>query len=319
MLIRNFIFYLSGKKAITRAIATRGMNYGFARRFIPGESLAECLAASRTLNRQGRRVSLNHLGEDVTTREEAVRVKDGYIGMMRALRGGADGSAAATLDGDISIKLTQLGLALPAGGRELCLALTREIAAAGKSLGVPIELDMEGSDKTGATLDIFEAVCREFPAATLAIQAYLYRSEKDLDRLAPLQPKIRLVKGAYREPAGVAFQKKSEVDANYRKLLEKLLDGRFSAAIATHDPEMQKFAFDLLTKRHTPREKHEFQMVYGVRRDLQEDLVQRGQALRVYVPFGTEWCPYFMRRLSERPANCWFVLRSLAAEGFRRK
>ncbi|MBI3404556.1 MAG: proline dehydrogenase family protein [Acidobacteria bacterium] len=319
MLIRNFIFYLSTKQIVTQAISSRGMKYGFARRFVAGVTLRECLEVSRELNRQGRRVSLNHLGEDVTTREEAVRVKDGYIEMLRALAGEnrANGVKAA-VDGNISIKFTQLGLSMATGGRELCVALTEEIAAAAKSLGLAFEVDMESSSYTDITLDIFETVCKKYLGATLAIQAYLHRSEKDLERLGPLQPKIRLVKGAYREPASVAIQKKADVDANYRKLLGVLLNGGFSAAIATQDPAMQEFAIRLLKERNTPREKYEFQMMYGVRRDLQDDIAAKGHPQRIYVPFGDAWCPYFMRRISERPANCWFVMKSLAAEGLRR-
>jgi len=307
MLVRDFIFWLSTKKKVTGAIARRGMRYGFAKRFIAGETLAVALEASAELGRAGRRVSLNHLGENVRTAEEAQRAQDSYIHMVRELD-------AKRLDGNISIKLTQLGLDLD---RSLCEQLTAEIAAAAAGLDRTIEVDMEGAAYTDVTLDIFEATRRRFANIGLAIQAYLYRSEKDLARLAPLSPKIRLVKGAYREPASVAFQKKSDVDANYRRLLDRLLDGRFFPAIATHDPAMLDYARQRVAEHGLARERYEFQMIYGVRRDLQQQLSEQGHPLRIYVPFGTEWCPYFMRRLAERPANCWFVLRSLAAESFR--
>src|SRR5712692_4715 len=308
MLIRDFIFWLSTKKRVTDAIARRGMRYGFAQRFIAGETLAEALAVSAELGRAGRRVRLNHLGENIRTAEEAQRARESYIEMVRELE-------AKNLDGNVSIKLTQLGLDLD---RSLCERLTADIAAAAGSLGRTIEIDMEGSAYTELTLDIFEAVRRRFANVGLAIQAYLYRSEKDLERLAPLGPKIRLVKGAYREPPSIAFQRKSEVDANYRRLLDRLLEGSFFPAIATHDPAMLDYARQRLREHGLARDRYEFQMIYGVRRDLQQQLRDQGHPLRVYVPFGTEWCPYFMRRLSERPANCWFVLRSLAAESFRR-
>ncbi len=311
MLIRDFIFWLSTKKRVTDVIARRGMRYGFARRFIAGETLDEALAASAELGRAGRRVSLNHLGENVSTREEAERARDSYIRMVQELD-------AKGLDGNVSIKLTQLGLDFD---RSLCQTLTGEIAAAADELGRTIEVDMEGTAYTDASLDIFEATRRHFSNVGLAIQAYLYRSEKDLERLAPLAPKIRLVKGAYREPPNLAFQKKSDVDANYRRLLDRLLapspNGRFFPAIATHDPAMLDYARQHLSQRGFTPDRYEFQMIYGVRRDLQQELREQGHPLRIYVPFGTEWCPYFMRRLAERPANCWFVLRSLAAESFR--
>jgi len=306
-LARDVVFWVSQKKRVTDAIARRGMRHGFARRFVAGETLEEALAASTELNRAGRRVSLNHLGENVKARKEAEDVKRSYIAETRALH-------SAGIDGNISIKLTQLGLDLD---KVLCEQLTMEIAAAAKELGRSTEIDMEGTPYTDATLDIFEAVRRKYDDVCLAIQAYLHRSEKDIERLAPLQPKLRLVKGAYREPPALAIQKKSEVDAAYRRLLRRLLDGRFVAAIATHDPAMQEVARELIRQRRIPPEKYEFQMIYGVRRDLQEQVVRQGHPLRVYVPFGTEWCPYFMRRLAERPANCWFVIRSLAAEGFK--
>jgi proline dehydrogenase len=303
MLVRNFIFWLSTKKRITDAIARRGMKYGFARRFVSGESLEEAIAACLELNRQGRQISLNHLGENVTTREEAERVRDGYIGMVREL-------VHRRVDGNISIKLTQLGLDI---STDFCRSLAGEIVAAARDLGRTIEMDMEGSAYTDATLDIFEATRRRFDNVALAIQAYLYRSGKDVERLAALQPKIRLVKGAYREPKSIAWQKKRDVDANYRRLLDQLLDGPFTVAIATHDPKMLDHARAGLETRGR-KDGYEFQMIYGVRRDLQQQLRDLGHPLRIYVPFGTEWCPYFMRRLSERPANCWFVLRSLLAE-----
>lgn len=307
MLIRNFIFWLSTKKGFTDAIARRGMRYGFARRFIAGESLSEALAVSAELCHAGRRVSLNHLGENVRTAEEAGRARNSYIEMVRELD-------AAGLDANVSIKLTQLGLDLD---RNLCQTLASEIAAAAAGLGRTIEMDMEGTAYTSVTLDIFEAVRQRHNNVTLAIQAYLFRSEKDIERLAPLRPRIRLVKGAYREPPNLAMQKKSDVDTNYRRLLDRLLDGRYFPAIATHDPAMLDYARQKLAERGLAQDQYEFQMIYGVRRDLQQQLRDAGYPLRIYVPFGTEWCPYFMRRLSERPANCWFVLRSLLAESSR--
>jgi len=304
---RDFVFWLSQKKGVTDAIARRGMRHGFAQRFVAGETLEVALAASAELNRAGRQVSLNHLGENVTTREEAEGVKRSYIAETRALHN-------AGIGGNISIKLTQLGLELD---HAFCERLTMEIAAEAAELGRSIEIDMEGTAYTDVTLDIFEAVRRRYDDVCLAIQAYLHRSEKDIERLAPLRPKLRLVKGAYREPPELAIQKKSDVDAAYKRLLERLLDGRFFPAVATHDPAMQEYAKQLIRERKIPPEKYEFQMIYGVRRDLQEQVVREGHALRVYVPFGTEWCPYFMRRLAERPANCWFVVRSLVAEGMK--
>jgi proline dehydrogenase len=308
MLIRNFIFWLSTKRGVTNAIARRGMKHGFARRFVAGETLGEALTASAELCAQGRRVSLNHLGENVSTEAAAREVCAGYIEMVEEMH-------AKKLAGNISIKLTQLGLDL---GKDLCQSLSRDIARRAAALGRTTEMDMEGSAYTDVTLDIFEAVQRECGNTGLAVQAYLHRTERDLQRLAPLKPKIRLVKGAYREPKSIALQGKPAVDANYKRLTTLLLEGAvtgtFFPAIASHDPMMVAHGQTEAARLRLPNDKFEFQMIYGIRRDLQQVVHAAGHALQVYVPFGTDWCPYFMRRLSERPANCWFVLRSLVAE-----
>ena len=308
MLVRNFIFWLSTKRGVTDPIARRGMKYGFARRFVAGETLGEALKASEELCAQGRHVSLNHLGENVSTEAAAREACAGYIEMVEELQ-------AKKLVGNISIKLTQLGLDL---GKELCGQLARSIAKRGAELGRTIEMDMEGGVYTDATLEIFETVQREFGNTGLAVQAYLYRTENDLQRLAALKPKIRLVKGAYREPKSIAFQKKEDVDKNYKRLTTVLLEGaregKFFPAIASHDVAMIAYAQAEVKRLSLAKNCYEFQMIYGIRRDLQQQVHAAGDTLQVYVPFGTDWCPYFMRRLSERPANCWFVLRSLLAE-----
>jgi proline dehydrogenase len=290
------------------------MRHGFARRFVAGETLDEAMAASVELWRAGRRVVLNLLGENVSTPDEALGARDSYLAALRALDGAnADGIAA-----DISIKLTQLGLDFD---RDACVAHTREIASFARQHGRGIEIDMESTAYTERTLEIYEIVQREHGNVGLAIQSYLRRSGADIERLSTLgnstrRVKIRLVKGAYHEPASAAFQKKSEVDDNYRKLLDRLLQpmNGFYAAIATHDPTLVNYASELIRQRGLSNDNYEFQMIYGIRRDLQEQVHSQGHALRVYVPFGTAWVPYFMRRLSERPANLWFVLRSLLAE-----
>jgi proline dehydrogenase len=308
LLVRNFIFWLSTKRSVTNPIARRGMKYGFARRFVAGETLDEALLAGLELCSHGRNVSLNHLGENVTTEAAASEMCAGYIHMIEELH-------AKNLSGNISIKLTQLGLDIDKG---LCRSMAREIAARASVLGRTIEMDMEGSAYTDVTMDIFESVQRELGNCGLAVQAYLYRTKEDLQRLAPIKPKIRLVKGAYHEPKRIALQKKTDVDANFRKLSTQLLEGAaagsFLPAFGTHDPFMVAHAQDEAARLKLAKSKYEFQMIYGIRRDLQDQVYGAGDTLQVYVPFGTDWCPYFMRRLSERPANCWFVLRSLLAE-----
>ena len=344
MLLRRFFFWLSTKKRAMSVIARYGMRYGFAQRFVAGETLAEAMGPARELCRVGRRVILNLLGENVDTPQDARRARDTYIDMLNELD-------RAGLDGNIAIKLTQLGLDFD---RELCLSLAQDIAAKAAALARTIEIDMESSAYVGVTLDIFEQVHRSHGNAGVAIQAYLRRSESDVERLAEVRagqpseprgrtalmgtpaaedsakspgatkgvlPKVRLVKGAYLEPPSIAFPRKSEVDANYQKLIDRLLTpagtnrkSQFFAAIGTHDPVLIDHACDTVAQHGLAPDVYEFQMIYGIRRDLQQQLFDRGQPLRVYVPFGTAWCPYFMRRLAERPANLWFVLRSLFAE-----
>ncbi len=305
---RKFIFWLSQKKSFTTALARCGMKYGFARRFVAGETLEEAIDASAQLCRAGRRVSLNELGEYVSTAAEAENARDHYIGMIHALD-------RARLDGNVSIKLTHLGLDID---RSLCASLTQEITATARRARRTIEIDMEASTYTQSTIEIFEITQRRYGNAGLAIQAYLRRSEHDLQRLAPIEPKVRLVKGAYRESRDIAFQKRKDVDANYRHLLDRLLrpgtNGRFTTAIATHDPVLVGYAQEKIRQYGLSPERYEFQMIYGIRRDLQQQVYTAGHPLRIYVPFGTAWCPYFLRRLAERPANLWFVLRSIVAE-----
>jgi proline dehydrogenase len=308
MLTRDFVLWLSTKKKLTGAIARRGMKQGFARRFVAGETLADAIAASVPLGQVGYGVILNHLGENVGTREQAEQARTSYTAMLAALE-------KAKLLGNISVKPTQLGLDL---STDLCQQLTIEIAEEAQRLGRTIEMDMEGSAYTSRTLDIYEAVQRRVGNAGVALQAYLRRTVGDLERLRPLEPKIRLVKGAYREPPAIAFQSKREVDANYSLLLDRMLGPenktRVFAAIATHDPNMIEHAQNLVNENDLQRTQYEFQMIYGIRRDLQRHQLAAGHPIAIYVPFGADWCPYFMRRLAERPANCWFVLRSLFAE-----
>jgi proline dehydrogenase len=305
MLMRDLIFWLSSKKAFTRPIARTGMRLGFARRFIAGETLEDGLRVAAELNARGMQVNLNHLGEGVTDKKEAEAAFESYREILRQI-------AARKIDGSISIKPTHLGLVF---APDLCRELTARLAAEAARLNNTMEIDMEDSPTTEATVALFEAVRRQHPNTALAVQSYLYRTEKDLQRLQPLRPKIRLVKGAYREPASVAFPKKSDVDENYRRLLRMLFSNGFVPAVATHDDKMIELAKRVAREAGAAPDRWEFQMILGVRRDLQEKLVREGYRMRVYIPFGTEWLPYFMRRLGERPANVGFVLKSLLKGG----
>jgi proline dehydrogenase len=300
-LARSFITWLSNQRPFTRTIGATGMRLGFARRFIAGETLEDGLRVAAELNAKGMLVILNQLGEHVTDRAAAEASFASYQRMLQEI-------SARKLNAGVTVKPTQLGLGL---APDLCLDLTRRLVADAASRGNFLEIDMEDSPTVDATLALYEGIRRDYPNAGLAVQAYLFRTEADLLRLKALHPKIRLVKGAYLEPHDVAFAAKHDVDANFVKLMRILFADGFTPAIATHDERMITEA-RALAKEFTRRpDEWEVQMLHGIRRDLQEALVRDGYRMRVYVTFGTEWVPYFMRRLAERPANLGFVLKSL--------
>jgi proline dehydrogenase len=299
--LRDLVFWLSTKKAFTNPIARTGMRLGFAKRFIAGETMEDGLRVAAELNAAGRLVIMNRLGEFVRERREAEEVCDSYCQMLQEL-------ARRKINGSISIKPTQLGLTF---APEVCRELTLRVLEQAAALSNFVEVDMESSDTVEATVSLFEAVRRRHENVGLAVQSYLYRTEKDLLRLKPLHPKIRLVKGAYREPPTVAYPKKCQVDENYAKLMRMLFTNGFWPAVATHDERMITLAKQIVREQTARDDRWEFQMIFGVGRPLQEQLVREGYRLRIYVPYGTEWLPYFMRRLSERPANMWFVAKAI--------
>ncbi|HEV2359745.1 MAG TPA: proline dehydrogenase family protein [bacterium] len=286
-----------------------------ARRFIAGERLDEALDTIRRLNREGLSATLDFLGEDTTSRARAEASGDAYLTIVDALR--AQSPPGGGVDNNLSLKLTQLGLAVDP---ETCGRLLRRIldrAAGPVQTGIPmfVRIDMESSAHTEATLRLFQALWAEGRRNVgLVIQAYLYRSPADLALLNTLGAGVRLVKGAYDEPPAVAFPRKAEVDAAFARLTETLLLKGTYPAIATHDEQLIDHARRTAEAAGIAAGRFEFQMLYGIRRDLQAALRRRGYRVRVYVPFGEEWYPYFMRRLAERPANVGFVVRSLVRE-----
>ena len=278
----------------------------FARRFIAGETVDDAIAAVRQLQAQGLHHTLDHLGESVTTLEGTQSCTREYLTLMDAI-------AAAGIERNISLKLTQLGLDVD---RAVCVDNLRRILAAGDRHGCFVRIDMESSRYTEQTLEIFETVWRHGSRNVgVVLQSCLYRTEKDFERVNALGARIRLVKGAYREPKSVAFQAKSDVDAAYVRLAKRLLLEGTYPAIATHDETILRELKSFASAQSIAPDRYEFQMLYGIRRDLQASLTAEGYRMRIYVPFGKEWFPYFMRRLGERPANVAFVLRSLLSEG----
>jgi len=277
-----------------------------ARRFIAGETQEEALQVVRELNQRGLLATLDHLGENVTDAEEARAAAQEYLELLERI-------AELGLRSEVSLKLTQMGLDIDP---ELCRENVERIVAKAGELNNLVQIDMEGSEYTDRTLAIYEELRSRYDNVGVALQANLRRSERDLVRLIELGANVRLCKGAYREPASIAYQWKREVDRSYRRLMEMLLapearaKGAY-AAIATHDERMIRYAKELVRRWGIGEDEFEFQMLYGIRRELQQRLADEGYRVRIYVSYGTEWYPFYMRRLAERPANVLFLLRNL--------
>lgn len=298
---------LAGSSGLKSLASRYGMRQpdSFARRFIAGESVEEAIEAARELERQHLMITLDFLGESVTSSAAANDATTAYLDILRKI-------AAAGVGRNVSLKLTQLGLDID---RATCVDNLRRILDEATAHEFFVRIDMENSPYTERTLEIFETLWEiGYRNAGVVIQSYLKRSEADIVRVNRLGARIRLVKGAYKEPASAAFQQKSEVDAQYVHLMQLLLAKGTYPAIATHDEAMIRATTDFAAANGIDKSKYEFQMLYGIRRDLQASLSAAGHPFRVYVPFGREWFPYFMRRLGERPANIGFVLRGIRAE-----
>jgi proline dehydrogenase len=299
--MRSFLLHLSENKRLAPRIMNNPVSRRVARRFVAGETLDDAIEAAREVNRAGRSASLDLLGENVLDEAGAQRATDQYLAMF-------DRIAREKLDANVSLKLTQLGLEL---GEPLCQELLERIVAHAADLGNFVRIDMEGSAYTQRTVEITKRVRSKWSNVGTVMQAYLHRAEQDVKDLLRIDCRMRLCKGAYKEPPDIAFPNKTDVDMNYVKLMKLLLPSGTYHGIATHDPAMIQATKEFLRQRDIGRDQFEFQMLYGIRTDLQDQLVHEGYRLRVYIPFGTDWFPYFMRRLAERPANLIFFLRNL--------
>ncbi|HJZ99890.1 MAG TPA: proline dehydrogenase family protein [Candidatus Solibacter sp.] len=270
-------------------------------RFVAGETLEQALDVAGRLKGEGITVTLDHLGESVTNLEEASAARDAYLRAMDALH-------AAGLECNVSLKLTQFGMDI---SYEQCLANVERLVSKAAELGGFVRVDMESSDYTQRTLDLVFGLHARYGAVGTVIQSYLHRSRSDIQMLNARKIRVRLCKGAYLEPASVAFPGKAEVDKNYIELTTLLLDAGVYPGLATHDEALIARIERYVAEHQIGRERFEFQMLYGIRRDLQARLVREGYRLRLYVPYGRAWYPYYMRRLAERPANVLFILRNL--------
>ena len=316
-MLRIILIYLSRAGWARNFVQSIPFAQKMASRFVAGETLDEALAAVKDLNSRGIHTTLDHLGENVCSREDALKAADEILGILERLK--VEGVSSG-----VSIKLSQIGLVVD---REICQHNLARILALAQTHTIFVRVDMEDSPYTDQTIDIFSETRREVDPSLvgIAIQAYLYRSEKDVRKLLGSEAGIRLCKGAYKEPPGIAFPKKTNVDENFDRITKILLDkslevgSRISSdgiippipAIATHDEVRINNAKDYARSIGLDRSGLEFQMLFGIRSDLQKQLVEEGYPVRVYVPYGTEWYPYFVRRLAERPANLWFLITNL--------
>jgi proline dehydrogenase len=314
-MLRSFLITLSKASWARKLVTGWSFAWKAASRFVAGEKLEDALLAVKVLNEKGIAATLDHLGEHTNNQQEADRAAQDVIDVVASID-------RAGVRSNVSIKLTQIGLAVD---KQACIESLAKILKYAQERGIFVRLDMEDSPWVDTTLELYRIMRfeRGFENTGMVIQAYLYRSEEDVHKLSEQGARVRLCKGAYKEPAEVAFPKKSDVDKNYDHLAQLLIDSSLAKGapaatpdgkmppipgIASHDERRIEAARAYAQKVGLPKNSIEFQMLYGIRRDLQERLVREGYPVRVYVPYGTEWYPYFMRRLAERPANVWFFI-----------
>ena len=304
MITRSALIWLSRKEGLKDFATNFGLFKKLTTRFVAGDTIDEAIPYVRQFNAENTTASFDHLNESVGSEAEAEQEVVEYLNILAKID-------EQKIRSNVSIKLTQFGLGLDP---ELAYRNARRIVAEASRRGNFVRVDMEDSNVTQVTIDIFKRLRAEFGLNDVGIvlQSYLYRTFKDAEELVKLPARIRICKGAYNEPPEVAFPDKKDVDANYIKVMQLLLSSGVYHGIATHDPKMIDATIDYAKREGIGKEKFEFQMLYGVRRDLQHQLARDGFNVRIYLPYGKHWYPYFMRRLAERPANIWFVLKNLA-------
>lgn len=298
---KSLLLYLSESNGFKNFLTRFKSFNNVTHRFVAGEELGEAVEAIRQLNSKAISASFDHLGESIKSEGETRQEVREYLRVLDQIEKNG-------LDSNVSVKLTQLGLDVDQG---LCYENARTIVEAAGRYQNFVRIDMEDSTKTDATISIFKRLRQEFENVGIVVQSYLYRTESDVKDLLQMGARIRLCKGAYKEPETVAFQDKAEVDKNYVHIMKMLLVSGIYHGIASHDENMIAATRQFAAEKGITPDQYEFQMLFGIRRDLQEKLVKEGYRMRVYVPYGEYWYPYFMRRLAERPANIWFVLKNI--------
>jgi proline dehydrogenase len=302
--LRASFLYLSHRRRLQRFVTRQRLTASLAYRFVAGDHLDDAVRVVTDVNRRGWSASLDHLGENVTEESAARTATEDYLAAFERI-------AAERLNANVSVKLTQLGLDI---SPDLCRELLTRIIQRAQQLDNFVRIDMEGSAYTQRTLDQALALHERYPNCGVVLQSYLYRTVEDVARANAAKVRVRLVKGAYDEPPEVAFPKKADVDAKFEAEMQQLLLHGVYPAIATHDDRLIEATKRFAREREISNDRFEFQMLYGIRRDLQDRLFREGYRVRIYVPYGTEWYPYLMRRLAERPANLLFIVRSVIRE-----
>jgi proline dehydrogenase len=306
-MLRAPLLAAARSKGIRRLVEAVPATRSVVGRFVAGSETADAVRVARELAADGRRITLDHLGEDTTDAAQAASTVAAYEAVLTALA--AEGLAEGA---DVSVKLSAVGQFLPSNGEDVALENARKICAAAEAVGATVTLDMEDHTTTDSTLGILRELRGEYPWVGAVLQAYLRRTEQDCRELSGPGSRVRLCKGAYAEPESVAFAEKSEVDKSYVRCLRVLMAGQGYPMVASHDPRMIEIAATLAVENEREDDDHEFQMLYGIRPEEQARIAASGSRMRVYVPYGDEWYGYFMRRLAERPANLGFFLRGLA-------
>jgi proline dehydrogenase len=312
-LLRQPLLLLARSQRVKKLVSTMPVSAGIVSSYVPGESTDSAVEATATLVDDGLRVTLDFLGEDTLDAEQADATVAAYLDVLSHLA-----ARGLTRNAEVSVKLSAIGQALPdsvaGGGHKIALENARTICRAARNAGTTVTLDMEDHTTTDSTLSILRELRKDFPETGAVLQAYLHRTEADCRALAYEGSRVRLCKGAYKEPESVAFQSKLDVDKSYVRCLKVLLAGQGYPMVATHDPRMVEIASSLASRYGRAQGSYEYQMLYGIRPDEQKRLASSGEAVRVYIPYGQEWYGYLMRRLAERPQNLSFFMKSLVSK-----